>query len=101
MIAAVVVPQLSRDFGAKMLKRDHCKGLIPDPHVAVVELCPEDEFLIIGSDGLFEVFTNHRQLVKVVKETLRSTGACGASVLRCALVGCRGHLPWSARAGGG
>ena len=63
-------PQLTRDFGATMLKRD-CAALIPEPHVTVVELCEDDEFLVIASDGLFEVFTNHKALVKVVKETLK------------------------------
>jgi serine/threonine protein phosphatase PrpC len=74
-LCRVVLLQLSRDFGAKMLKRDHCAALVPDPHVAVVELCELDEFLVIGSDGLFEVHSNHKQLVKEVKDTLRATGA--------------------------
>ncbi len=71
--------QLTRDFGSTMMKRE-CSGLAPEPHVAVVELCEDDEFLVIGSDGLFEVFTNHRQLVKTVKDTLRATGSVDETV---------------------
>ena len=66
--------QLTRDFGSTMMKRE-CSGLAPEPHVAVVELCEDDEFLVIGSDGLFEVFGNHKQLVRVVKDMLRTTGS--------------------------
>ena len=53
-----------------MMKRE-CSGLAPVPHVSIVELCEEDEFLVIGSDGLFEVFGNHRQLIKV-RQPVRS-----------------------------
>lgn len=35
--------------------KDNCPGLIPEPHVGIVELTQSDEFLVIGSDGLFEV----------------------------------------------
>ena len=66
--------QLTRDFGSTMMKRE-CNGLAPEPHVTIVELCEDDEFLVIGSDGLYEVFTNHKQLVKVIKDTLRHTGS--------------------------
>ena len=51
-----------------------------EPHVAIVELCDDDEFLVIGSDGLYEVFGNHKQLVKVVKDTLRATGSVDETV---------------------
>ena len=60
--------------------KEECPGLAPEPHVAIVELCDDDEFLVIGSDGLYEVFGNHKQLVKVVKDTLRATGSVDETV---------------------
>jgi hypothetical protein len=38
-----------------------------------VELCELDEFLVIASDGLFEVYTNLKHLVREIKESLRAT----------------------------
>jgi hypothetical protein len=64
--------QLSRDFGCPLIKNE-CPGLIPEPHVAVVELTARDEFLVIGSDGLFEVHRNANQLMHLIKETLHAT----------------------------
>lgn len=41
--------------------------------MAVVELTSRDEFLVIGSDGLFEVHRNANQLMHLIKETLHVT----------------------------
>ena len=66
--------QLSRDFGCPMIKNE-CPALKPEPHVGVVELSKHDEFLVIGSDGLFEVHRDPNQFMHLIKETLRATGS--------------------------
>ena len=43
------------------------------PEVKVVEIMPEDEFIIIGSDGLFDIFTS-QQTIGRFKAHLEETG---------------------------
>ena len=45
---------VSRAFGDKPLKR----FVISTPHMQEEQLCHEDEFIILASDGLWDVLTN-------------------------------------------
>ena len=46
---------ISRGFGDTLMKQ---KGLICIPEITVIEICPQtDEFIMLASDGLFDVFT--------------------------------------------
>ncbi|GFP88919.1 probable protein phosphatase 2c 8 [Phtheirospermum japonicum] len=58
----------SRSLGDHYLK----PYVTSEPEVTVLERSDMDDFLIIGSDGLFDVMSNERAC-KVVKETLEST----------------------------
>jgi serine/threonine protein phosphatase PrpC len=41
----------------------------PRPDVAIVELQPDDEFVVVATDGLWDVFTN-QQVVRFVRKEL-------------------------------
>mmetsp|Transcript_67920 Transcript_67920/g.191445 ORF Transcript_67920/g.191445 Transcript_67920/m.191445 type:complete len:516 (+) Transcript_67920:67-1614(+) len=64
---------LSRAFGDFDYKKKH--SLPPDqqrvsasPDVRVVELCSQDDFVVMGSDGVFEVFESHELVAKLHRE---------------------------------
>ena len=40
-------------------------GVIPDPEILEFLLTPEDKFIVIGSDGIFE-FLSNEEVVKIV-----------------------------------
>lgn len=40
-------------------------GVIPEPEILEFALCPEDKFIVIGSDGVFE-FLSNEEVVKIV-----------------------------------
>ena len=40
-------------------------GVIPDPEILEFFLMPEDKFIVIGSDGVFE-FLSNEEVVKIV-----------------------------------
>ena len=43
-------------------------GLISDPEISAIEICPpQDEFIVIGSDGLFD-FMNTGEVIGFVKK---------------------------------
>ncbi|KAA0175971.1 hypothetical protein FNF27_02692 [Cafeteria roenbergensis] len=64
---------VSRSVGVAQLKIGRPASIIPDPHVRVVELTGEEEFLVMGSDGLFDKFPRKQDLVNTTKKYLRET----------------------------
>lgn len=67
---------VSRSVGDYNLK----KFVIPDPEITRFELEPEDEFVILASDGLWDVISP-TQMIEIVRETSRTQGkkyACRA-----------------------
>ena len=80
-------PQVTRAFGDLYLKSHefnreplHTKFRVPepfhpplvtaDPHIAVRMLAPHDTFLVVASDGLFELMTN-QEVVDLVASSPR------------------------------
>mmetsp|Transcript_35662 Transcript_35662/g.100954 ORF Transcript_35662/g.100954 Transcript_35662/m.100954 type:complete len:438 (+) Transcript_35662:245-1558(+) len=65
--------QVTRSIGDYDL-RSH--GLTPDPEVTQFELTAEDEFLVIASDGLFDVL-NNEEVIGLVHDTVKDPSMCG------------------------
>lgn len=57
---------MSRSFGDLRLK-DPKPYVICDPEIRIEELTPKDEFIILASDGLWDVFTDQRAVDLVRK----------------------------------
>ena len=53
-------------------------GVIPDPETIEMKLGPEDKFVLLGSDGLFE-FMSNRDLVRMVVPYWKKRDAIGAA----------------------
>jgi serine/threonine protein phosphatase PrpC len=53
---------MSRSIGDALVKNI---GVISEPTIATYDIAPDDKFLIIGSDGLFEL-TSHDALIRLV-----------------------------------
>lgn len=53
-------------------------GVIPDPETIEMKLGPEDKFVLLGSDGLFE-FMSNRDLVRMVVPYWKKRDAAGAA----------------------
>ena len=71
---------VTRNFGAFNVKSmNDARGLTALPHVSVVPLRPEDEFMILGSDGLFDRFPNRQNLMNFAKQQLRKTRSAAAT----------------------
>ncbi len=71
---------VTRNFGAFNVKSmEEARGLTALPHVSIVPLQPGDEFLVMGSDGLFDRFPNRQNLMNYAKEQLRSTRSAKAT----------------------
>jgi len=64
---------VTRSIGVASLKDRFPGAVIPDPFVRVVQLTGDEEFLVMGSDGLFDKFPQHQDLVSTVKRLLRET----------------------------
>lgn len=72
-VAAVLA--VTRTFGDASTKSHSTgRGLSAVPDVTVVELDGTEEFLILGSDGLFDKFPSKQELINVTKRLLRETG---------------------------
>mmetsp|Transcript_1029 Transcript_1029/g.2575 ORF Transcript_1029/g.2575 Transcript_1029/m.2575 type:complete len:622 (-) Transcript_1029:92-1957(-) len=65
--------QVTRSVGDYDL-RSH--GLTPDPEITERELLAEDEFVVIASDGLFDVLRNE-EVVGLVHDTVKEPSMCG------------------------
>jgi serine/threonine protein phosphatase PrpC len=68
--------ELTRAFGDRGLLH---YGLTSDPHISEAVIGPKDEFMILASDGIWDVFSN-REAVDFVKKVLsdktRSLRSC-------------------------
>jgi serine/threonine protein phosphatase PrpC len=88
---------MSRSMGHPVLGR---YGVSAEPEVAVCDLF-EDDWLIIASDGLWDVLTEHTVAVVIGDGSegscgCVSLGACSSSRLACHLRGCFGWIaPWA------
>jgi len=60
---------VSRSIGDNNLK----KFVIPDPEVTKFSILPEDEFVIIASDGLWDVI-KPEEMINIVHETCKTQG---------------------------
>jgi len=47
------------------------RGLCCDPYVKKYKLEPKDEFLLLGCDGIWEVFKQKQEAIRVVRKSLR------------------------------
>jgi len=65
--------QVTRGLGDMDVKRD---GLSAEAEISYVSLRPSDEFLILASDGLYEVLTNN-DVVGLVRDTVKEPSMCG------------------------
>eukprot|EP01138_Halocafeteria_seosinensis_P014039 gb/GECG01014336.1/.p1 GENE.gb/GECG01014336.1/~~gb/GECG01014336.1/.p1 ORF type:complete len:498 (+),score=74.37 gb/GECG01014336.1/:1-1494(+) len=71
-VAAVLA--VTRAFGDAAIKGDPSgKGLCACPDVTLIKLDGTEEFVIMGSDGLFEKFPSKQELVNLTKRLLRET----------------------------
>ena len=64
--------EVSRSVGDFDMK-EH--GLIADPETAELSLGPNDEFVVLGSDGLFERLSNE-EIVGLVHDTVKDPDMC-------------------------
>ena len=64
--------EVSRSVGDFDMK-EH--GLIADPETAELSLGPNDEFVVVGSDGLFERLSNE-EIVGLVHDTVKDPDLC-------------------------
>ncbi|GIL53788.1 hypothetical protein Vafri_9420 [Volvox africanus] len=67
--------QTTRAFGDRDLKHF---GVIAEPEVAILSRTPEDEFLILATDGVFNVLSNE-EVADVARRVLRRAMERGAS----------------------
>uniref|UniRef100_A0A061SFA0 Protein kinase and pp2c-like domain-containing n=1 Tax=Tetraselmis sp. GSL018 TaxID=582737 RepID=A0A061SFA0_9CHLO len=65
--------QVSRSIGDHDL-RD--QGLTPEPEVSNLQITDADEFLVVASDGLFDVLNND-EVVGLVHDTVKDPKMCG------------------------
>ena len=77
---------VSRAFGDKPLKR----FVISDPHIQEEQLQRGDEFVILASDGLWDVLTNE---VRTSKEADGSRPVLSSQNQNCSLFYLRKHFP--------
>eukprot|EP00803_Ostreobium_quekettii_P011611 evm.model.scf_28.10 EVM.evm.TU.scf_28.10 scf_28:168329-170549(+) len=73
---------LSRGGAAYRLSRDH-KPDLEDEEVMLIEASPEDDFLILASDGLWDVLTDS-EAVSLIRECFQRAEASGADQQMCA-----------------
>lgn len=65
-------PSIPRAIGDLDLRQD---GLIPDADKLEVDLRPQDDFVILASDGLWDVMTN-QEAVCLVQDTVKHPTMC-------------------------
>ena len=71
---AAGVLAVTRAFGDESTKQGPGgQGITAEPHISVLKLQPDDEFLILGSDGLFDKFPHRQNLMNEAKRLLRET----------------------------
>lgn len=71
---------VSRAFGDRAVKEGiFGQGIVATPHVQMVRLQEDDEFLLLGSDGLYDVFPNRQDLVNAAKSLLIDLGSVHAA----------------------
>jgi len=68
--------ETSRSFGDLVgceneLSVRKVKGLCCDPYVKKYKLQPTDEFLLLGCDGIWDVFKKKQEVISVVRNSLR------------------------------
>ena len=61
---------VTRNFGGRLIKEPKPGTLISDPHVRCAHLDETAEFLILGSDGIFDKYPSRQNLVNEVKKKL-------------------------------
>lgn len=70
---------VSRSFGDITAKRHEFGGnpsvLIAEPEINVFRLCPEADFIVMGSDGLFDKLSNVDLVELIWNESVEPTGA--------------------------
>lgn len=64
--------QVTRSLGDVDLKLD---GVTAEPEVSVVDLTPQDEFVILATDGLWDTLTND-DAVALVQDTVKHPDMC-------------------------
>ena len=67
---------MSRNFGDEVATR---VGVFSEPEVKIFPYSEEDNFIIIGSDGLWEYVTNE-EVVKIVSEYYEKKDCDGAVI---------------------
>jgi len=71
---------VTRAFGDINFKHPHNKGkadfVSVQPHIRVIDLQPHDEFLILASDGLWDVLTHKEATDMIAKCANDSRQAC-------------------------
>ncbi|KFM28949.1 Protein kinase and PP2C-like domain-containing protein [Auxenochlorella protothecoides] len=72
---------VSRAIGDLDLRQD---GLIPDADKLEVDLRPQDDFVILASDGLWDVMTN-QEAVCLVQDTVKHPTMCAQRLVEAAL----------------
>jgi hypothetical protein len=79
------VLSMSRAIGDRWLQKF---GVIPEPEVMVRQRCAEDEFLIVASDGLWEVFSNE-DAISVARRCFSRAADRNASRLVATRIACK------------
>ncbi|XP_050231776.1 protein kinase and PP2C-like domain-containing protein [Mercurialis annua] len=63
--------QVTRSIGDDDLK----PAVTAEPEITETTLSPEDEFLVIGSDGLWDVVSNE-EVIELIRDTVKEGGMC-------------------------
>lgn len=79
------VLSMSRAIGDRWL---HKFGVIPEPEVVIRQRCAEDEFLLLASDGLWEVFSNE-DAISVARRCFERAAGRNASRLVATRIACK------------
>jgi serine/threonine protein phosphatase PrpC len=76
--AAIAVTRSIGDFDLRE------QGLTPEPEICRVELTPDDEFIVLACDGLWDVLSND-EVVELVESTVKERGLAAKRLVAEAL----------------